>query len=323
MPTAVFSTNKESDLVCTNRLDELDEAREPCPRCLAEAIQRPRQETHRVRLSWVGEAGGLLAVDTFLQVAMEEGVGDVEVTSRHPFVAMIVRTLQIVAGLTTGVKVSPKSIPGHWLNPRTTQRALYRSRHPSDLSLCLNTHLLVITRAPGGLSTSCHVRFLWSASNSSCITLNQLGSQRVERTEEGSGDAAAGASAVIAYFGLGLNMPDRARIVIGWRDAEGGEAELGDDAASVDAGPVGGERGGVVDDVGAAALGEVPEGDVDGAWGSTGWTRPALKVTSSSSTGVAGVEAWGSVGDEDNRRGNTRSSNVMCLKVRMRRLARS
>jgi len=48
--------------------------------------------------------------------------------------------VRMVAGLTTGLKVSSKSMPGRWVKPRRTHRALYRSREPSERNLCLNIH---------------------------------------------------------------------------------------------------------------------------------------------------------------------------------------
>jgi hypothetical protein len=41
-------------------------------------------------------------------------------------------------------------MPGRWVNPRRTHRALYLSKVPSGLNLCLKTHLPVTTFARGG-----------------------------------------------------------------------------------------------------------------------------------------------------------------------------
>ena len=95
-----------------------NEALEPRPWCLTEAVEGFGEKAYGVRALRVDEARWLLAVDLLLKIAMEEGVGDVKLVSRP--VCMV----QIVAGLTTGENVSPKSMPGCWWNPRTTQRAL-------------------------------------------------------------------------------------------------------------------------------------------------------------------------------------------------------
>ena len=49
--------------------------------------------------------------------------------------------MRMVAGLTTGLKVSSKSTPGCWEKPRTTQRALWRASEPSELCLWRKIHL--------------------------------------------------------------------------------------------------------------------------------------------------------------------------------------
>ncbi|KAG8084164.1 hypothetical protein GUJ93_ZPchr0010g10986 [Zizania palustris] len=55
------------------------------------------------------------------------------------------RTVLTVAGLTTGLNVLEKSTPSRWEKPRRTQRALFLSKDPSALNLCLKTHLPVTT----------------------------------------------------------------------------------------------------------------------------------------------------------------------------------
>ena len=73
-----------------------------------------------------------------LQIAMKEGTGGIN--AGHWREAAMLSTMRMVAGLTIGVNFSPKSTLARWVKPRTTQRALYRSSVPSDLSLCVNTH---------------------------------------------------------------------------------------------------------------------------------------------------------------------------------------
>jgi hypothetical protein len=50
--------------------------------CLLEAVEGAIQTTNQVRVSGVDEAGGLVAVDSLRQSAMEEGVLDVELVDR-------------------------------------------------------------------------------------------------------------------------------------------------------------------------------------------------------------------------------------------------
>ena len=93
-------------------------------------------------------------------------------------------------GLTTGANVSVKSTPARCRKPRTTQRALFRSRVPSGRNFCLKTHLPVMMLARGGRGTSVHVRFRCRASNSSFMAACHCGSRRAARTEVGTGEEA-------------------------------------------------------------------------------------------------------------------------------------
>jgi hypothetical protein len=51
-----------------------DETLEPRPWCLSEAIEGARQKTHVVRVLRINEAGRLLAVHLFLQIAVKKGI---------------------------------------------------------------------------------------------------------------------------------------------------------------------------------------------------------------------------------------------------------
>lgn len=73
---------------------------------------------------------------------MEKGVGDVKLSHGPSATDNRASTVRIVVGLTTGVKVSPKLMPKHWVKLHTTHHALYRSRLPLGWSLCLNTHFV-------------------------------------------------------------------------------------------------------------------------------------------------------------------------------------
>ena len=75
------------------------------------------------------------------------------------------------------------------------------------------THLPVMTRAYGGLSTRVQVRLASSASNSACMAVRQFGSFRASRAEVGIGDSSE-VVAVMAYFGFGLNTPALPRVVM-------------------------------------------------------------------------------------------------------------
>jgi hypothetical protein len=75
------------------------------------------------------------------------------------------------------------------VNPRRTQRALYLSREPSALSLCLKIYLLVMMLAPGGLGTRSHVLLDNRASYSSSIARRQWGSTSTLWTEVETGDS--------------------------------------------------------------------------------------------------------------------------------------
>ena len=52
----------------------LDEALEPCSRCLAKAVERAGEQADIVRARGIGEARRLLAVDALLNVAVEERI---------------------------------------------------------------------------------------------------------------------------------------------------------------------------------------------------------------------------------------------------------
>ena len=62
--------------------DVLDEAQKPCPRRLTQPVERPREKTDSIWLLRILKAGGLVAVDALGEVAMQEGVGDVELMCR-------------------------------------------------------------------------------------------------------------------------------------------------------------------------------------------------------------------------------------------------
>ena len=98
--------------------DMADKTIEPRPRCLTEAVKRAREEADVVGLL------GCRLYTCSCKLPWRKALETSSWCAGQCCVATIVRTVRIVAGLTTGENVSPKSMPGRWLNPRTTHRAL-------------------------------------------------------------------------------------------------------------------------------------------------------------------------------------------------------
>ncbi|KAJ0797812.1 hypothetical protein HanPI659440_Chr04g0178011 [Helianthus annuus] len=85
-------------------------------------------------------------------------------------------TVRMVAGFTTGLKVSSQSMPTVCDFPLTTKRALYLSNVPSDLNLWRKSHMHLITGLSTGIGTKSHVSFSCKAEYSACMALSQFGS---------------------------------------------------------------------------------------------------------------------------------------------------
>lgn len=96
----------------------------------------------------------------------------------HDLDKAIDKTVRIVAGLTTGLKVSPQSTPTCCDRPSHTRQALYRSRLPSDLNLCLKSHMLGMTFIFGVRGTNTQVPFLISALYSFVMAVYHSGVDR-------------------------------------------------------------------------------------------------------------------------------------------------
>ena len=65
----------------------MQEPRDPCEpgsRRLPQAIQGPGQEANGVGLCWINKANRLLAEDPFVEMTVEEGVGDIKLSDRPP-----------------------------------------------------------------------------------------------------------------------------------------------------------------------------------------------------------------------------------------------
>ena len=88
----------------------------------------------------------------------------------------MLKTVRMVTGLTTGLNVSSQSIPGLWLLPFATRRALYLDNEPSAFNFFLNSKIQLITLASGGHGSRTQVLFEIRAVYSSFIALSQLGS---------------------------------------------------------------------------------------------------------------------------------------------------
>jgi hypothetical protein len=67
-------------------------------------------------------------------------------------------------------------------------QALYRSKEPSELNLCLKIHLPVTTLEPTGRGTRSRVLLVIKATNSSSMVWRKFGSMRAAQTEEGTND---------------------------------------------------------------------------------------------------------------------------------------
>ena len=90
------------------------------------------------------------------------------------------KTIRIVVGLPTGLKVLPKTTPGYWWKPFVMRQALYLSIEPSVQRLIQKTHLQPITLQATQEGTRVHVWFLSKASNSRFIASRHLGSLTAE-----------------------------------------------------------------------------------------------------------------------------------------------
>jgi hypothetical protein len=107
-------------------------------------------------------------------------------------------------------------MPGCWVKPRRTQRALYRSRVPSELNLCLKIYLPVMTLEPIGRGTSSQVLLVIRASYSSSMARRQGGLVRATRTEVGTRERVYDEVADSERLSAGIRKPRFTRVVIVW-----------------------------------------------------------------------------------------------------------
>ena len=160
----------------------------PSTRSLLESVKGPREQADVVGMCWINEPRGLLAEDLLLEVTMKKGVGDVHLVHRPGTGNRKVENRAYRTGLdhrSKGVgEVDAGSLPEATNNPA----CFVAVESTIGRSLCLKTHLPVMTLACRGRGTSCHVWLRSRASNSSCIEAIQSGSRRAARTEDGSGE---------------------------------------------------------------------------------------------------------------------------------------
>jgi hypothetical protein len=62
--------------------------------------------TNQVKVSWISETRGLVAVDSLSEGAMEEGILHIELLNQQLWETVVVSTMRTVAGFTTGLKAS-------------------------------------------------------------------------------------------------------------------------------------------------------------------------------------------------------------------------
>jgi hypothetical protein len=83
----------------------------PWARSLLEIVYRTVQPTDVLGASRVDEADGLATLDDLGELAVEEGILDVEMVSLPLRESAMKRMTRTMAGLTTGLNVSSKSMP--------------------------------------------------------------------------------------------------------------------------------------------------------------------------------------------------------------------
>ena len=88
-------------------MKETGEPKEPSAWRLLKRVEGLVEATHMRGKLGIREAGGLLAVDSLGKVAMKKGILDVHLGIGQGLAVAMLRTTRIVAGLTTGLNVSP------------------------------------------------------------------------------------------------------------------------------------------------------------------------------------------------------------------------
>jgi hypothetical protein len=206
-------------------LDEADggqvggEATVPSPWRLLEAVKGPVQPADQIRTVGVDEAGGLAAVHSLRQSAMEEGILDIELMDRP-----VAREGEGEDGANSG-----ELDDGAEGLVVVHSGALFEApKDPTGLvavegairgQLVAKGHLPVTTLVPGGHGTRSQVWLAKRAAYSSSIARRQCGSARVVRTEEGTREASGGVldvSAARISRSMGRRTPAARRVTIGW-----------------------------------------------------------------------------------------------------------
>jgi hypothetical protein len=84
----------------------------PGPGSLLQSVEALVETAHKIWTSDVNKTIGLCAVNSLIQSTMEEGVLDVKLMNWPIERESNCQNFRMVAGLTTGLKVSAKSTPG-------------------------------------------------------------------------------------------------------------------------------------------------------------------------------------------------------------------
>lgn len=128
----------------------------------------------------------------------------------------MLKIVNVVTGLTTGLKVSSQVIPTCWDLPSPTRRVLCHSKEQSDFFLCQKIHIERITLTLTGRETNTHVLFLIRAEYSSCIAIFQFESSKTSTGFLGIRKMDGEVNALKLKSFLGVNIPCWLLVVIRW-----------------------------------------------------------------------------------------------------------
>ena len=149
------------------------------------------EQAHKVSVLSVDEASGLLTVHPLGKMAVQEGIGYIQLMHR-----LGARDRQLehnedrawfnnwgegVSEVHARALPKTTNYPLSLVAPERIVRASLVAKHPvarDDVG----------SGRAGGHGTSCHVRLRCRASNSSCIAASQWGSRRAARAEVGTGE---------------------------------------------------------------------------------------------------------------------------------------
>jgi hypothetical protein len=121
--------------------------------CLLQSVQGAGEQTHTVGMLGIDEPGGLLPVHLFREMAMKEGVGDVNLVHRPSSGGGKVQNSLDRAWFDNQSERIREVDAGALAEASDHPVRLVALSVPLERSLCLNTHLPVMTLARGGLMT--------------------------------------------------------------------------------------------------------------------------------------------------------------------------